>query len=33
LDFNLLDTGHLAFEEEGTVSAGKIREFMAKRVK
>ncbi len=33
LDFNLLDTGHFALEEEGTVIAGKIREFMAKRVK
>jgi pimeloyl-ACP methyl ester carboxylesterase len=33
LDFNLLDTGHFALEEEGTVIAGKIREFMATRVK
>jgi pimeloyl-ACP methyl ester carboxylesterase len=33
LDFNLLDTGHFALEEEGTVIATKIREFMAKRVK
>jgi pimeloyl-ACP methyl ester carboxylesterase len=33
LDFNLLDTGHFVLEEEGTVIATKIREFMAKRVK
>ena len=33
LDFNLLDTGHFALEEEGTVIATKIREFMATRVK
>ncbi len=32
LDFNLLDTGHFALEEDGALIASKIREFMAKRV-
>lgn len=30
IDFNLLDTGHFALEEEGTLIASKIRAFMAK---
>lgn len=32
LDFNILDTGHFALEEEGSVIAAKIREFMERRV-
>jgi pimeloyl-ACP methyl ester carboxylesterase len=32
LDFNILDTGHFALEEEGSVIAVKIREFMERRV-
>jgi pimeloyl-ACP methyl ester carboxylesterase len=32
VDFNLLDTGHFALEEEGDVIASKIREFMARHV-
>lgn len=32
LDFNILDTGHFALEEEGADIAAKIREFMEKRV-
>lgn len=32
LDFNLLDTGHFALEEDGALIASKIREFMAQRV-
>lgn len=33
LDFNLLDTGHFALEEDGSVIASKIRDFMAANVK
>jgi pimeloyl-ACP methyl ester carboxylesterase len=32
IDFNLLDTGHFALEEEGALIAAKIREFMRSRV-
>lgn len=32
IDFNLLDAGHFALEEEGALMAGKIRAFMASRV-
>lgn len=32
LDYNILDTGHFALEEEGAVIATKIREFMERRV-
>ncbi|MBA4038866.1 MAG: hydrolase [Planctomyces sp.] len=32
MDFNLLDTGHFALEEDGVVIAAKIRAFMAERV-
>lgn len=32
IDFNLLDTGHFALEEEGDLIASKIRAFMATRV-
>ena len=32
LDFNILDTGHFALEEEGSVIAVKIREFMERQV-
>lgn len=31
LDFNLLDTGHFALEEQGDVIAGKIRTFMQEK--
>ncbi len=33
LDFNLLDTGHFALEEDGAVIAEKIRGFLGKNVK
>ncbi len=33
IDFNLLDTGHFALEEEGALIAQKIRAFLAKNVK
>lgn len=33
IDFNLLDTGHFALEEEGELIAQKIRAFLAKNVK
>lgn len=33
IDFNLLDTGHFALEEDGQVIAGKIRTFLAERVR
>ncbi|MDX2148354.1 MAG: alpha/beta hydrolase [Planctomycetota bacterium] len=33
LDFNLLDTGHFALEEEGNTIAAKIRAFLRDRVK
>jgi len=32
LDFNLLDTGHFALEEQGPVIAQKIRSFIAERI-
>lgn len=32
IDFNLLDTGHFALEEEGDVIAAKIREWMERKV-
>ncbi|MBI1190021.1 MAG: alpha/beta fold hydrolase [Tepidisphaera sp.] len=32
IDFNLLDTGHFALEEEGGVIAGKIRDWMERKV-
>jgi pimeloyl-ACP methyl ester carboxylesterase len=32
LDFNLLDTGHFALEEDGALIATKIREFMERRI-
>ncbi len=32
LEFNLLDTGHFALEEDGEVIAAKIRNFMSKQV-
>lgn len=32
IDFNLLDTGHFALEEDGALIAQKIRTFMAERV-
>jgi pimeloyl-ACP methyl ester carboxylesterase len=32
LDYNILDTGHFALEEDGSLIAAKIREFMEKRV-
>lgn len=33
LDFNLLDTGHFALEEDGQLIANKIKAFLAERVK
>lgn len=33
LDFNLLETGHFALEEEGATIAAKIRTFMAEKVR
>ncbi len=32
IDFNLLDTGHFALEEEGTLIATKIRAFLARNI-
>ena len=33
LDFNLLDTGHFALEEDGDVIAGHIRRFLDKHLR
>ena len=33
VDYNILDTGHFALEEEGPFIAAKIREFLGKRLK
>lgn len=33
IDFNLIDTGHFALEEEGDLIAGKIRGFLAKHIR
>lgn len=33
VDFNLLDTGHFALEEDGALIAGKIRSFMERNVR